>query len=46
MFLGIPLQMWETFGWIIALGLGFFLLNAIGDRTWRRRSRTPVHPAE
>lgn len=45
MILGIPPQMWETFGWIAAFGGGFFLLNFIGDRTWRR-SQPPVHPAE
>lgn len=45
MILGIPSQMWETFGWIALFGVGFFLLNVIGDRTWRR-SEPPIRPAE
>ncbi|MBL8536535.1 MAG: hypothetical protein JNM59_03940 [Hyphomonadaceae bacterium] len=45
MILGIPPQMWETFGWIAAFGGGFFFLNFIGDRTWRRAQR-PIRPAE
>lgn len=45
MILGIPSQMWETFGWIALFGVGFFLLNVIGDRTWRR-TQPPVRPAE
>lgn len=31
MILGIPSQMWETFGWIALFGVGFFL----AERHWR-----------
>ncbi|NWG54444.1 MAG: hypothetical protein HXY28_12055 [Hydrogenophilaceae bacterium] len=47
-FLGIDEAGWELLGWVAGGGVAFFLLNVVGDRTWRRprEPRASAHPAE